>query len=139
MQEVQHRKAPDQRIGSAQRLDRDEGTAIGRAELYHAGDAFCAILRKRRARKQATHAVADQHDVPAAFADQAFSQRAAVCREIEAPVIGMEYRVEARDAQDQAQPLIGETQDAQWPVAATARQGEPGQAAQRYFRQGRTT
>ena len=133
VQQVQHRQPPDQRIGSAQGLDRNECAAIGRAELDHPRNSFSALVRERCARDQPAHAVTDEYDVPAPLADHAFRQRASVGREIETPVVGMEYCVIARNTEHEAQPLIGEAQHAQWPETAAARQGEPGHAAERDF------
>ena len=124
MLEVQHRDAANQGVGAPQGLHRDEDPLVRRTELDHAAHALAALVRERGARDEAAHAVADDHDVLPPLAQQAVGELAAVPADVAAPVVGMEDGVEAGDAQHEPQPLIGELEDPDRPVAVAAGQGE---------------
>ena len=122
--EVEHRDAADQRIGAAQRLDRDEHALVRRAELDHAADALAALVRERGAHDEAAGAVADDDDVLALLAQQPVGELAAVPADVAPPVVGVEHGVEAGDAQHEPEPLVGELEDADRPIAAAGGHGE---------------
>ena len=127
--EIQHRDAADQRVGAAQRLHRDEHALVRRAELDHAADALAALVRERSARDEAARAVADEDDVLALLAQQAVGELAAVPEDVAAPVVGMEDGIEAGDPEHEPQPLVGEPQDADRPVAIAGGERELHQLA----------
>ena len=122
--EVEHRHAADERVGAAQRLNRDKSALVGRAELDDARDALAALVRQRRARDEPALAVSHDDDVLAALAQQAVGEFAAVPERVAAPVVGVEHRVEPGDAQHEAQALVGELEDPDRPVAVAGGQGE---------------
>ena len=126
------------RVSAAQRLHRDEDALVRRAELDHAADALAALVRERGARDEAAQAVADDHDVLPPLAQQAVGELAAVPEDVAAPVVGMEDGIEAGDAQHEPQPLVGELEDADRPVAVAGGQGELHELALGRSRPGRT-
>ena len=127
--EIQHRDAADQRVGAAQRLHRDEHALVRRAELNHAADALAALVRERSARDEAACAVANEDDVLALFAQQAVGELTAVPQDVAAPVVGMEDGIEAGNPEHEPQPLVGEPQDADRPVAIAGGERELHQLA----------